>query len=390
VQDSLLGAYRMTRGIQQIRKEQFYDISLKVGISLSQTQKKIQDIRRVFKDKGKKVQCFHGKGLISLGLPNDFNYEKKNNANPEEPTVKIYKGVLYEGTLDKSTLGAVTNSLIHILNKEYGPDVTAFFIDTVQFVSNNWLLIDGFSVGLGDCIVQDKNKVRDINNVIKKCFIEAEEIKTTTSHPGIKEVRIIGALSKAKDVGLRIAKEALDPENNFLSTVKSGSKGDFFNISQITGLLGQQNLLGQRVPQTLNNGQRTLPHYPFEELGMEMEYESRGFVASSFIFGLNPKEFYFHAMSGREGCCDTAMNTATSGYIQRKIVKLTEDIKIQYDGTVRDCIGSLYQLNYGEDGIDPKSTIKVGKTQEPCDISSLVTKLNMSHEDSLKKTKKKV
>jgi DNA-directed RNA polymerase beta' subunit len=84
------------------------------------------------------------------------------------------------------------------------------------------------------------------------------------------------------------------------------------------------------------------------------------------------------------------MNTATSGYIQRKIVKLTEDIKIQYDGTVRDCIGSLYQLNYGEDGIDPKSTIKVGKTQEPCDISSLVTKLNMSHEDSLKKTKKKV
>jgi DNA-directed RNA polymerase beta' subunit len=77
-----------------------------------------------------------------------------------------------------------------------------------------------------------------------------------------------------------------------------------FNISQITGLLGQQNLLGQRVPQTLNNGQRTLPHYPFEDLGMEMEYESRGFVASSFICGLNPKEFFFHAMSGREGCCD--------------------------------------------------------------------------------------
>ena len=47
------------------------------------------------------------------------------------------------------------------------------------------------------------------------------------------------------------------------------------------------------------------------------------------------------------------MNTATSGYIQRKIVKLTEDIKVQYDGTIRDAIGSIYQLAYGEKGAPP-------------------------------------
>ena len=80
-----------------------------------------------------------------------------------------------------------------------------------------------------------------------------EGIKTTTSHPGIREVRITSALSKAKDIGLKIAKDSLDPNNNFLSTVKSGSKGDWFNIAQITGLLGQQNLLGQRVNPVLNS-----------------------------------------------------------------------------------------------------------------------------------------
>ena len=91
-------------------------------------------------------------------------------------------------------------------------------------------------------------------------------------------------------------------------------------------------------------------------------------------------------MSGKEGVCDTAMNTATSGYIQRKIVKLTEDIKIQYDGTVRDAIGSIYQLAYGENFIDPKCTIKVNGEQQSCDISSMINKLNVKYEN-IKKNK---
>ena len=112
----------------------------------------------------------------------------------------------------------------------------------------------------------------------------------------------------------------------------------------------------------------------------EQEYESKGFIASSFIGGLNPREFYFHAMSGREGICDTAMNTAKSGYIQRRITKLMEDIKIQYDGTVRDSFGKIYQLAYGEDMIDPKKTVRVKGQQEVCDITRIVENLNMKFE----------
>ena len=233
VQDSLLGAYRMTLGIKQVSKDQFFNISLCIGIDLSKIQKKMQTIRRIFKDKGKKVQCFHGKGLISLILPDDLIYERKNNADPNEPTVRIYRGVLYEGALDKSTLGAVSNSLIHVIHKEYGPDRTAEFIDGIQFVTNNWLLISGFSVGLGDCMVQGADKVQEIDDVIKRCYIEAEGIKTTTTHPGIKEIRILGTLSKAKDIGLKIAKDALDKSNNFISTVVSGYVSLYFYLSHI-------------------------------------------------------------------------------------------------------------------------------------------------------------
>lgn len=379
VQDSLLGAYKMTLGIQKISKAQFFNIMMLLQLK-DPILETIQHVRRILKQKHKKVQCYNGKGLISMFLPKDLIYEKRNDAHPTEPVVRIWRGVLYEGTFNKSIVGSSHNSLIQTIHKEYGPDAAAHFIDCMHFVTNYWLLLKGFSIGLGDCLVTQQSKQTEIQQVIKKCYLEAEGIKKTTTHNGIRELRVNAALNKAKDVGLRIAKETLAKSNNFLSTVNSGSKGDFFNIAQITGLLGQQNLKGQRVPLFLNHGKRTLPHYPFGKLPLEMEYESRGFIASSFIKGLNPREFYFHAMSGREGISDTAMGTATSGYIQRRIIKLTEDIIINNDKTVRDASGNIYQMAYGELGLDPTCTVNVKGKQQICDVSRIVNNLNMKYE----------
>jgi DNA-directed RNA polymerase II subunit RPB1 len=85
-------------------------------------------------------------------------------------------------------------------------------------------------------------------------------------------------------------------------------------------------------------------------------------------------------MAGREGITDTAMSTATSGYMQRRIVKLMEDIKIQYDGTVRDAVGKNYQCFYGDNGLDPTMTTKVNGQQEACDVTKIINDLNMKHE----------
>lgn len=398
VQDSLLGAYHMTHGLKKLSKGQFFDIAMKIPqapwseqksddgmMSTSEILDRIQHIRRILKEKGKKIQCYNGHGLISLFLPKDFIYEKTNEKHIGEPAVKIWRGVMYEGTLDKSIIGASHNSIHQLLHKEYGPEAASHFIDCIQFTTNEYLLVDGFTVGLGDCLISQTanddgvTKEDEIQDVIQRCYIEAEGIKQTTTHPSIREIRINAALSKAKDIGLRIAKDALSPDNNFLSTVNSGSKGDSFNIAQITGLCGQQNLKGQRVPLLLNNGQRSLPHYPFGKLEPEMEYESRGFIDRGFLRGLNPRQFYMHAMSGREGICDTAMGTATSGYMQRRIIKLTEDMKVQHDGTVRDIPGKLYQMSYGQNGIDPTCTVSVKGEQEFCNISRMVARLNMVH-----------
>ena len=379
VQDSLLGAYRMTLGWQKIKKEQYFNISMKLDLNHSVTDR-IEHINKIYKQMGKDQDAYCGRGIISLFLPIDLNYTSNNDGMSDEPTLKIFRGVLYEGALTKQVIGSAHNSLIQIIFKEYGPDGAAHFIDCVQFSTNEWNMIRAFTVGLGDCLITNPKRQEEIQDVIQKCYIEADGIKSTTTHRGIQELRVNAALNKAKDIGLRIAKDSLNPDNNFLSTVISGSKGDFFNIAQITGLLGQQNLRGKRVPFTLNNQTRTLPHYPFGELNNTLEYEARGFIASSFINGLNPREFYFHAMSGREGISDTAMGTATSGYMQRRIIKLTEDIKILHDGTVRDAYGNIYQMVYGENGFDPTSFIKVKGEHEICNIERIADKLNTQFE----------
>lgn len=382
VQDSLLAAFIMTKNNDMLSRSDFYNIS-QYGEKLDGSQlwnsTKISNIRRVFKQFGKNPNPFTGKGLFSLLLPEDLCYTKKNNGTDEEPEIKIYNGVLYEGVLNKDVLGGVHNSLIQIIHKEYGVDYACNFIDNTQFITNNWLMLNGFSVGLEDCMISSKENIQSIKNNLTKCYIEAEGIETTTQNLGIREIRVTAALSKAKDIGMKIAKNDMKLTNNLLFTVNSGSKGSFFNIAQLTGLLGQQNLQGIRVSPTLNNGKRTLVHYPFKGMNKKTEYESRGFIRHSFIHGLNPQEFYFHCMSGREGVCDTAMGTAKSGYIQRRIVKLCEDLQVQYDGTVRDTTGKIYQWSYNK-GLDPTKVIKTDGKLKFCNINRLAEKLNMQYE----------
>lgn len=109
--------------------------------------------------------------------------------------------------------------------------------------------------------------------------------------------------------------------------------------------MGQQNVEGKRIP--FGFRKRTLPHFIKDDYGPE----SRGFVENSYLAGLTPSEFYFHAMGGREGLIDTAVKTAETGYIQRRLIKAMESVMVNYDGTVRNSVSQVIQLRYGEDGL---------------------------------------
>ena len=144
----------------------------------------------------------------------------------------------------------------------------------------------------------------------------------------------------------KVARDSLSKDNRFLMIVNSGSKGQMLNITQMISGLGQQNVDGKRIPYSFDN--RTLPHFN----KYDDSPAARGFVENSYISGLTAPELFFHAMGGRIGLIDTAVKTSATGYIQRRLIKGLEDLKVEYDMTVRNNKGRVVQFAYGDDGID--------------------------------------
>mmetsp|Transcript_29420 Transcript_29420/g.39142 ORF Transcript_29420/g.39142 Transcript_29420/m.39142 type:complete len:252 (+) Transcript_29420:2258-3013(+) len=163
------------------------------------------------------------------------------------------------------------------------------------------------------------------------------------------EAQVNKKLNDARDKSGNIALDGLSLHNRLRNMVSAGSKGSNINISQIMACVGQQNVEGRRIP--FGFDKRTLPHFSKDDFGPE----SKGFVESSYLSGLSPAELYFHAMGGREGLIDTAVKTAETGYISRRLIKALEDIMVQYDGTVRTSRDHLIQFVYGEDGMAGES-----------------------------------
>jgi DNA-directed RNA polymerase II subunit RPB1 len=111
----------------------------------------------------------------------------------------------------------------------------------------------------------------------------------------------------------------------------------------------------KRISKKVNG--RTLPHF-FQN---DDTPHARGFVTSSYVKGLRPPEFFFHTAAGRDGLIDTAIKTADTGYIQRKLIKGMEDVMIYYDGLVRSANNQILQYFYGGSNLDQvkQSPVKI-------------------------------
>lgn len=302
-----------------------------------------------------------GKQLLSLCIPKGINVSKFNSSKPSpiddtDENVLVENGEILHGTIVKAMAGAQNNGLIHVIFRERGHIAARDFFSTIQNMIDFWLLHNGFSVGIGDTIA-DKTTMSMITNRLREAKEEAAlitrdaEQNVLTPEPGMKiretfEHLMKGELNKARDFAGESAQKNLKADNNVKQMVVSGSKGSFINISQMSGCVGQQNVEGKRI--NFGFRHRSLPHFAQDDFGPE----AGGFVENSYLRGLTPQEFFFHAMSGREGLIDTAVKTAETGYIQRRLVKAMEDVMICYDGTVRNSAGDVLEMLYGEDGMD--------------------------------------
>ncbi|XP_014661495.1 PREDICTED: DNA-directed RNA polymerase II subunit RPB1-like [Priapulus caudatus] len=310
-----------------------------------------------------------GKQVFSLIIPGNVNLIRTHSTHPDEEDTGPYKwlspgdtkvliegGELITGIICKKTVGPSAGSLLHVVALELGHKLAADLYGNIQTVVNNWLLLEGHSIGIGDCIA-DPQTYKEIQDTIKKAKQEVidviekahnDELEPTPGNTLRKtfENMVNRILNDARDKTGSSAQKSLSDFNNFKAMVVAGSKGSKINISQVIACVGQQNVEGKRIPFGFRH--RTLPHFIKDDYGPE----SRGFVENSYLAGLTPSEFFFHAMGGREGLIDTAVKTAETGYIQRRLIKAMESVMVRYDGTVRNSMDQLVQLRYGEDGLD--------------------------------------
>ena len=350
-QDSLLGAYRITR--KDIK------FSARDAMNLLMAFDKV-DVSKL--PDGKEISSFDV--LSQILPPLSLKYKTKRwkdgeNFKTSNNVLEIDNGRYIRGQMEKGVLGDGSKGLIQRVCNDFGNMASAAFIDDLQNIVTEYMKSSAYSVGISDLIADAETndsiadvittKKREVQGLIDETHLGIFENKTGKTDEEEFETQINNVLNRASSEAGKIGRESLSKDNRFVIMVNAGSKGSELNISQMISCLGQQNVDGKRIPYGFED--RTLPHFTkFDD-----SPGARGFVESSFISGLTPEELFFHAMGGRVGLIDTAVKTSQTGYIQRRLIKGLEDLKVEYDMTVRNNKRKIIQFSYGDDGFDPVS-----------------------------------
>eukprot|EP00644_Phytophthora_capsici_P003800 jgi/Phyca11/108224/e_gw1.15.640.1 len=318
------------------------------------------------------VRLWTGKQVISLLIkPNsqtkvlanlelkERNYTSNKYMCWKDGYVCFRNSELICGNLGKKTLGdGSKQGLFYVLIRDHGSHEAARCMNRLAKLCARWLgNFKGFSIGIDDVtpseeLAKEKEKLLQTGYDAANNSIEEYRRGKLSLKPGCNAIQSLeselnGLLGKLRETAGAECMRTLPFHNNPRIMAECGSKGSALNISQMMACVGQQSVGGKRVPEGFVN--RTLPHF----LPHALHASAKGFVANSFYSGLTATEFFFHTMGGREGLVDTAVKTAETGYMARRLMKALEDLSCQYDQTVRNSEGAVVQFTYGDDGLNP-------------------------------------
>ena len=388
IQDALLASYRFTK----VRPEPHLN-TMQVMTLLGVTSGYAGRLPPPNKEDENRKMLWDTKRVISTFLPKvNYRLDRSDGKEKELPkdvqeasqVLEIENGDMKSGYFDKDTFGSKTNSLIHVTWNDWGTEATRNLFDDMNKMAMQWLIMDGFSVGIGDMsiakpdydeiqqqihekVIEAQTKIeflhqgrypivgddkRDFHKIMVQklgYWIANDSIYfSDTGKPIMEqfEADMYVVLNNARKAAEENTSKKISPTNRMASMINSGSKGTKTNTVQITVLLGQQDMDGGRIP----NGyqRRPLPHFNKDTLVPE----AHGFIDNGYLRGLDPTQYFFHAMSGRVGVISTSIKTAETGYLQRRLMKALEDMGVRYDWTVRNANDLVFQFYYGLDGFD--------------------------------------
>jgi DNA-directed RNA polymerase subunit A' len=314
--DHLMGSYFLTQDNVKLDKKEVANLLMSVDLDLEL-----------------KKDVYTGKEIFSLLLPK-INFKGKTKTGEE---VIIEEGILKKGYIDEKILGSEKGELLNKIEMFYGGDEAAKFIENTVKLCLTFMLSHAYTISL-----KDYNLPKEANSKIEKAI--SSKIRNYMKDPS--EDRQIELEKVLKD-NEKIIREDLSRDSSARIAAEIGARGSLVSVSQIIGCVGQEKLKGEKI--TRGYYGRTLPHF---RVG-EVDPAAYGFVKNGYRRGINPVEFFFDAMHGREGLSDTALKTKHSGYLERRLVNSLHDIVIKEDGTVRNEANQIVQFVPLENNVNP-------------------------------------
>jgi len=351
IQDGISGNYILTKTLEMPRHEA---VDLLTSIGIYDTSKLPKRVK------------VNGREIFSVLIPNDFNFTEHSRRCPTrndssakctgETCVYIKDGVMTQGIMDRGSLGEGSGLLLRNLHKKYGADMTLASLGKILRLGIKVLNKVGFTVSISDTDLPEEasSRISEILNTAEenvKGLIDSYYKGELEAFPGrtiseTLEIKILEILNKARNESGSVVAQYANQTSSTMVMAKSGARGNLLNLAQMAACVGQQALRGKRIDRGYRN--RTLSSFKKNDLSPD----ARGFIRHGFKGGLKPHEFFFMGITGRDSLMDTALRTPKSGYLYRRLANALQDLKVEYDNTVRDSSKKIIQFSYGEDGVD--------------------------------------
>ena len=246
-------------------------------------------VRRGENDRGQLVESTVGRFIFNEQIPQDLGYvDRRTDAYSLE----------IDRVVDKKALGDIIDRCF----RKHGNISTAKMLDYIKSLGYKYSTIGAFTISMDDIHVPSR-KAEILAEAEKQVNAYEELLRQGLVSEEERYQFVIDIWTKATDEVTKAVMEDLDPKNNIAIMANSGARGSKDQIRQLAGMRG---LMASATGRTIE-----IP------------------IKANFREGLSVLEFFISTHGSRKGLSDTALRTADSGYLTRRLVDVSQDVIVR-------------------------------------------------------------
>lgn len=327
-QDMVLGAYYLTtikegakgegmifENISEMKKALLnHDVTLqtKVGVRIKKDEK----------DPGKIVNSSVGRFIYNEGIPQDLGYVNRK----EDP---------YSLEVDQVTSSGVLKEIVDRCFRKHGNIKTASVLDYIKSTGYKFSTLSGLTVSMSDVTIPHQKW-----DIVSKADSEVDKYEKLYRRGFITDneryEKVIDIWREATDEVTAALLDELKSDNNIKIFADSGARGSTNQIRQLGGMRGLMSRADGKIIE--------IP------------------IKANFREGLSVQEYFISTHGSRKGLTDTALRTADSGYLTRRMVDISQDVIVTEDDCGTDGFVVAREFKDGNELIENLFTRIVGRT----------------------------